>query len=271
MFRPNSSTTTVLVTGAAGTLGQALIPLLLEAGATVRALSRRSGTDQPGLTWLQGDVTDPAALERAVQGVDVVVHLATNAQKAGADLAMGRAVVTAARAARVPHLVYMSIVSLERMPGAAYCRDKLAVEQLVVDSGVPHTILRATQFHELVALILGMLTLGPVTLVPSGVALQPVDSHVVAQRLAELTLGDVAGRVEDLYGPEALTFEQLAQVFHRTRGVRKVVWSVPIPLPLFRAWRGGAALPTGGQAAGQSWKAWCQLQWPGTLAGEQRA
>ncbi len=258
MRTPTDRSTTVLITGAAGTLGQLLIPLLLEAGADVRALSRRGGADRPHLTWTKGDVTHAATLRRALEGVDVVVHLASNAQKAGADLTMGRALVAAARDAEVQRLVYMSIVSLEGMPGAAYCREKLAVERLIEESQRPYTIVRATQFHELVAQIIGMLTLGPVSLVPTGVSLQPVDGRAVARRLAELTLGEAAGRVQDLCGPEVLAVEQLARIHHHARHVRKSVLSVPMPLPLFNAWQKGAALPGDAQRVGRSWQAWCE-------------
>ncbi|PTA68055.1 SDR family oxidoreductase [Deinococcus arcticus] len=244
--------TRVVVTGASGTLGRHLLPLLQAAGAEVVALSRRPRASQSGLTWVEGDLEQPGTLEAALRPGDVLVHLATQPLRAGTDVALTGRVVQAAQAAGAAHLVYMSIAGLEGLQGAPYYRDKWAAERLVEGSGVPFTILRTTQFHEFADELLRRLTLpGPVTLVPAGVTLQPLAARSAAQRLCALGLGAPAGRVPELCGPQALTFPELA----RARGLQRVL-SLPLPVPLFRAWRGGAAVPQGAQVAGPSWAEW---------------
>ncbi|WP_221089561.1 SDR family oxidoreductase [Deinococcus aquaedulcis] len=248
--------TRVVVTGASGTLGRALLPLLQAAGAEVLALSRRPGPAAPGLTWAAVDLIQPGALAGVLRPGDVVVHLATQPLKAGADVALTRQVVQAARAAGAAHLVYMSIAGLEGLQSAPYYRDKWAAERLVDGSGLPFTLLRTTQFHEFVDELLRRLTLpvpglGPLTLLPAGVTLRPLAAGAAAERLCALSLGAPAGRVADLCGPEALSFPELA----RARGRRRVL-RLPLPVPIFRAWRGGAAVPTAAQPVGDSWAQW---------------
>jgi uncharacterized protein YbjT (DUF2867 family) len=96
--------------------------------------------------------------------------------------------------------VYVSIVGVDRIP-YGYYRAKLATETVVEESGLPWTILRATQFHDLIRRIAGVLAKSPVVPVPAGVRFQPVDVHEVAARVVELATGTPAGRVDDMGGP----------------------------------------------------------------------
>ena len=78
-----------------------------------------------------------------------------------------RHVVDAALGAGSPHLVFVSIVGVDRVP-LGYYRRKLADEQLISTSGLPWTVLRATQFHDVVAALLGILAIPPIMIVPAG-------------------------------------------------------------------------------------------------------
>src|SRR5262245_5581061 len=145
----------VLVTGGTGRLGRALIPLLSTTGHSVTILSRvqRAG---PGLhvSCAVGDLITGAGLREAVVEIDCIVHLASDSRNARAvDVEGTRRLVDHARAAGVKHLVYVSIVGVDRIP-FAYYQCKLEAERIVVDSGVPYSILRATQFHSFVAFLL---------------------------------------------------------------------------------------------------------------------
>lgn len=81
---------------------------------------------------------------------------------------------------------------------------RVVVEQLIAASGLPWTVLRASQFHDLIAALLRALAVPPIVVVPAGWQLQPIDVHDVGARLAELALGEPAGRVPDLAGLEVL-------------------------------------------------------------------
>ena len=137
---------TILVTGGTGTLGRPTVERLRAAGHDVRILSRTPGPDR-----VVGDVTTGAGLAEAMRGVDTVLHLATSAGKK--DPRQTQNVVDAARAAGVTHLVYISIVGVDVNP-YPYYRAKLESEQIIERSGIPFTILRATQFHDFIAMFL---------------------------------------------------------------------------------------------------------------------
>jgi uncharacterized protein YbjT (DUF2867 family) len=234
----------ILVTGGTGTLGRLVVPLLWDAGHTVRVLSRRP---QEGAGFVTGDLDTGEGIDAAVAGVEVVVHCAGSAKGDG-DKA--RELVRAASAAGVRHLVNISVVGADRVPqdGAVdrmlfgYFGSKLDAEQVVARSGIPWTTLRATQFHDLMLkTVLGMTKL-PVVPVPSGIRFQPVDAGEVAARLVELALGAPSGLVADIAGPETHALSDLVRSYLRSTGKRRSILPVGLPGRAARAVRGGANL-----------------------------
>ncbi|MFB6608878.1 SDR family oxidoreductase [Agromyces sp. NPDC056379] len=227
----------ILVTGATGTVGRRLVERLRDRGDTVRALSRRSG---PGL--VTGDLATGDGIEQAVDGVDTIVHLATTNRD---DSGIARTLVTAIGPELRPHLVLLSIVGIDRNP-LAYYRGKLATESVVAASGVPHTILRATQFHTFVTSLLDAQRYSPVIAAPS-ISLQPIDVGDLVGRLVELVDSAPTGRVHDIGGPEVRTFRSLAEAYRTARGSRRPIMPLRLPGATFRAYRDGAALVPDGQ------------------------
>ncbi|MGW2048006.1 SDR family oxidoreductase [Streptomyces sp. NPDC001858] len=225
--------TTILVTGATGTLGRLVVPRLSAAGHEVRALSRHS---RPYAVDLRAG---GAGLDAAVAGVDTIVHCATT-QRGGDEQAAAN-LIAAARQAGVGHLLYISIVGVDRVP-FPYFRTKFAVEQLVAESGLGWTVLRTTQFHDLLVQVFQSLAKVPVMVLPAGVGDQPVEVAEVADRLAELAAGAPAGRVDDMAGPEVRTFESLARAFLKASGRRCAVANVPLWGAVYRAFREGGHL-----------------------------
>ncbi|MEU9119139.1 NAD(P)H-binding protein [Streptomyces sp. NPDC048506] len=233
---------TILVTGGTGTLGRPLIDRLLDDGHDVHALSRRphTGTGRPRLHSHAVDLRDGTGLPAALAGVDTVVHCAS--APAGGDLEAAGRLVEAAQAAAVRHLVYISIVGVDRVP-IRYYRTKLAVEQLIENSGLGWTVLRTTQFHDLVLQMVKAGARSPLLPVPTGVRVQPVEVREVADRLAELAAGEPAGRVTDLGGPEVLTARELVRATLAAGGRRRLL------LPVWLPGSAGAALRRGGNLA----------------------
>ncbi|MGW2570911.1 SDR family oxidoreductase [Streptomyces sp. NPDC001537] len=225
--------TTILVTGGTGTLGRLVTERLRADGHEVRVLSRHT---QPYAVDLR---EGGAALDAAVAGVDTIVHCATT-QTGGDDKAAGN-LVAAARRAGVEHLLYISIVGVDRVP-YPYYRTKFAVEKLIEESGLGWTVLRTTQFHDLLVMVFKALSKLPVMLLPAHVSDQPVEVAEVAARLAELAAGAPAGRVEDMGGPEIRTFESLARAYLKATGRRRAVVNVPLWGKAYRAFRGGGHL-----------------------------
>ncbi|GGV47077.1 SDR family oxidoreductase [Streptomyces griseoflavus] len=225
--------TTILVTGGTGTLGRHVSERLRGAGHEVRVLSRK--TRPYAVDLREGG----KVLEEAVTGVDTVVHCATSPR--GGDEQAARNLIAAARRAGVGHLVDISIVGVDRVP-YGYYRSKLAVERLIEDSGTGWTVLRATQFHDLVLTVLQGLARLPVVPLPARVKDQPVDVTEVADRLTGLALGAPAGRVDDMGGPEVRTFDSLARAYLRATGRRRAVVKVPLRGAAYRAFRDGGHL-----------------------------
>ena len=227
----------IIVTGASGTLGRPLIRRLADAGADVHALSRRDRPAEDGVTWHKGDLSSGEGLDAALAGADTVVHCASEPLRAKRDLAAARRLVEAAWRQGAPHLVYISIVGVDRIP-YRYYRTKHAVEKLIEESGLPYTILRTTQFHSLPDSVLKTLTKLPgLIALPRNLRDQPIDVDEVAARLAELALAPgPSRRVDDMGGPEVLSLADMAGSYLAARGLRR---PVKLPLPLFgRAARG---------------------------------
>ncbi|MET9253110.1 NAD(P)H-binding protein [Streptomyces sp. NPDC003717] len=232
----------ILVTGGTGTLGRLVVGRLLEAGAAVRVLSRRAepaGTAPAGREWAVGDLSSGAGIGAALRDAGTVVHAATssNGKK---DLAALRKLLAAAREAGTEHLVYISIVGCDQVP-LGYFKGKAASEKLIEESGIPYTILRATQFHDFVRALFDGTSKLPLMLAP-GFRYQTVSAAEVADRLAELAVAAPAGRVADMGGPEVREATEMARAYLRARGRNRKVVALRLPGSTFRAFREGGHL-----------------------------
>ena len=231
-------TAPILLTGGTGTLGRQVLPLLRAAGHDVRVLSRQPHDDTDGVRYLVGDLRSGRGVDAAVAGVRTVVHLA-GGQKG--DEEATRTLSRAAARAGAEHLVQISVVGADRVP-LAWFRMKAAAEQEVSGSGVPWTVLRAAQFHDLTLTVVRKLATMPVVPVPGGLRFEPVDSGEVARRVAELALGCPAGLVRDLAGPQVLGLGDLVAGYLRAAGKRRPRLGVRMPGQAGRAYRAGENL-----------------------------
>ena len=225
----------ILVTGGTGTLGRIVVERLNANCQNVRVLSRRPrppGTE--ATAWATGDLRKGSGIDAAVAGVDVIVHCATGR----GDVAAARHLIEAARRAGGPHLVCISIVGVDRMP-YLYYKSKLAVEGQAENSGLPWTLLRATQFHDLILVFCRALARLPVLPVAARTPFQPIDAREVAARLAELAVGPAAGRIPDMGGPEVRGFAEFARGYLAASGHRRPVLPVRLPGAMAAGFRRG--------------------------------
>ncbi|WP_179775995.1 SDR family oxidoreductase [Amycolatopsis endophytica] len=229
-------TETILVTGGTGVLGREAARRLLGPDREIRVLSRRDAPAGTPYAWRTGDLRTGEGIDAAVAGADVIVHCATTL--GSKDVTATNTLIEAARRAGTPHLVYISIVGVDRIP-FPYYRAKLAAEEAVIASGLPWTILRATQFHDLLRLLVDVQRRLPVLFRPAGFRFQPVDAGEVAQRLADLSLGEPAGRAPDFGGPEVRDFTDLARTRLRAANRRRPMIPVPVPGASGRGYRAG--------------------------------
>ena len=141
------------------------------------------------------------------------------------------------------HLVLISIVGIDDIP-LAYYRDKVVIERLVRESGLPYSVLRATQFHSFVESMFTAQRRSPVVVAPR-FPLQPIAVDEVADRLVELTGSAPAGRVADVGGPAQHSLADLARLWACATGIRRPVVPLSLPGKLFAAYRAGSALVPG--------------------------
>jgi uncharacterized protein YbjT (DUF2867 family) len=251
--------TPILVTGGTGRLGRHVVARLRNAGREVRVLSRKGQTSADGLEYVRGDLHKGDGIEAAVDGAAIIVHLAGGAK--GDDEAT-RNLVRAASRAGTQHLVYISVVGADTVPVVSgidramfgYFASKLAAERVVADSGIPWSTLRATQFYDLMLLVVQAMARLPVIPVPSGVRFQAVDEREVADRLVELALGTPQGLVPDVGGPRIYAMAELIRAYLQASGKHRLVMPVPIPGNAARMVRAGAILTPDRAVGHRSWE-----------------
>ncbi|WP_238019074.1 epimerase [Dactylosporangium sp. AC04546] len=160
--------------------------------------------------------------------MDAIAHCASAAdyRRPQRDVTQLRQLLDATGGAR-PHLVYVSIVGADRVR-FGFLQAKLDTERLVEDSGLPWTILRATQFHDLMLMFLARLSKGPAAVVPAKSLLQPVDVGDVAERMTELVMGPAAGRVRELGGPKVESMADLMRAYLAAAQRRRPVIEIPL-------------------------------------------
>lgn len=250
----------ILLTGGTGGLGGEVARAAEAAGHTVRIASRRARPDDAPATreWARMDVETGAGVSDALAGVDAIIHAASDPRRhAAVDVEGTRRLVDAVRAAGTAHLVYVSIVGIDQIP-LAYYRSKLAAERIVAESGVPHSIQRATQFHSLVDGMLAGFARGPLILpLPKTFRFQSVATSEAAERLVRAVETGACGRLPDFGGPEVLTLGEMADAWKAARGVRRLTVHLPLPGALAAAFRAGKnTLRDGGDRGTVRWEDW---------------
>jgi uncharacterized protein YbjT (DUF2867 family) len=225
----------IAVAGATGSIGRPLAEELERRGHAVRRLSRRS--EQHPV-----DLTTGAGLADALEGAEVTI----DASNAGPSLKPAREVLIegggrlleAARTARVAHHICISIVGIEHVP-LPYYRVKVEQEQLVAAAEVPYTIVRATQFHTLIAQLFA--AAGRFRVLPGGrPKLQSIDPVEAAAAIADTAESGPTGGRRTAAGPEICELGDLAEAWRTTNGHRALILPPPLPPKLGRALRSGA-------------------------------
>lgn len=224
----------IAIAGGTGTLGRRVTEELRSRGHTVRVLSR-------GASVYRVDLRTGEGLDAALSGCDVVVDASndpTAGRKAAATLVEGSRLLLAAEAAAgVRHHVCVSIVGCQDLP-IGYFQVKAAQERVVEQGNVPWSIVRATQFHEIVGATLALAARWRVLPVPR-IRLQTVAAADVARAVADVAEGPaLRGRVE-VAGPEITDARALARSWRSITGRRAVLLPVPVPGRLGPALRSG--------------------------------
>jgi len=197
----------VLVVGGSGLIGSQVVAQLAELEHEAVPASPSSGVNT-----ITGE-----GLDEAVAGVHTVVDVSNSPSWADDDVlhfftSSTRNLLEAERAAGVQHHVALSIVGADRAAESGYMRAKIAQEKLIVESGSPYSIVRATQFYEFVDGIADSMTDGDTVRAPNG-AFQPIAAADVATAVTRAATGDPINGLINIAGPEKLGMDD----FIRTR------------------------------------------------------
>ncbi len=242
-----NSDKTVLVAGATGRQGGAVIRHLLPNGWKLRALTRNSSSTaaqdlaRKGIEVMPGDLEDPTSLERAARGV-YGIYSVQDFWSVGAkrEVLQGKNLADAAKKARVEHFVYSSVGGAERNSGIDHWESKWEVEKHIRKLGLPVTILRPAAFME--NYYIDQVEIG----ILKGKLMDPIRADKPYQTIASDDIGAFAAlafeRPKDFLGQELeiagseLTNPQAAQVFSRVLG--KAVKFKKLPMLLVRLFLG---------------------------------
>lgn len=240
----------ITVIGGTGTVGSLAVQTAEARGHQVTAVSRSTGVD----------ATTGEGLIEALHSAEAVIDVCsvpTLSASASVEFfsAAAKNLLAAAETARVPHVVRLSIIGVDRNPQGFYA-GQLAMERIYDDAAVPTTVLRAAQFHEFAAQTLRRSTLGPVALAPRA-RVQPVAGREVAERLVTLAEGPATGRAADLAGPQEEDLAEMVRSYARSQGNRRLLLPVRLPLPMMRGMAAGLQLPGAGARRGvQTFAEW---------------
>ena len=211
----------IVVIGGSGLIGSKLVAKLEERGHDALPASPNTGVNT-----LTGE-----GLAEAVAGASVVVDVSNAPSFEDAAVleffdTSTRNLLAAEAAAGVGHHVALSVVGTERLTESGYFRAKLAQEQLIEESSIPYSIVRATQFYEFLDRIAADATdAGTVRLPPA--LIQPMAADDVAGALSRVCVGTPVGGIVEVAGPESFRLDELIRARLRASGDAREVIADP--------------------------------------------
>jgi uncharacterized protein YbjT (DUF2867 family) len=238
----------ILLTGATGTVGGELLPVLLAQGQQIRALvrdPRKLGEHRVDVQISLGDIGDPFSLRHAMRGVDTVIHLAaTIRDQPGGTIEELNGLATerllrAAERAGVERFVFFSAMNATAFQRTRFFRSKALAERAVRESPLESTVFAPSIIYRpgdpWITLLERLALLPAVPVSGEGDALyQPIWARDVARCVASFLEGaDSNPGPEERYelaGPELLSYDDIVEVVMEASGRRRPLLHVPLPL-----------------------------------------
>ena len=211
----------IVVIGGTGLIGSKVVANLTERGHDAVGVSPRTGVDT-----ISGD-----GVSAALADAQVVVDVTNSPSFADDDVlefftTSTRNLLAAERDQGVGHHVALSVVGAGGVADSGYMRAKAAQEKLIVDSGVPYTIVRATQFYEFVQAIAGSATDGDTVRLPHA-AMQPIAAEDVATGVTRAAVGEPVNGAVEIAGPEKIGMDDFVRTGLAATGDPRAVVTDP--------------------------------------------
>jgi uncharacterized protein YbjT (DUF2867 family) len=227
----------IAVAGGTGWVGRLVVGAAQEAGHDTVVLARSKGVD----------LVSGRGVAEALRGADVVIDVAnlnrtSRARATSFFEAETRTLLDAGAKAGVAHHVALSIVGIDRVD-IGYYGAKRRQEELIGAGPVPSTVLRAAQFFEFAAQMVGR-AVGPFAPAPRMLC-RPVAAREVAGELVRVAAGPPQGRATDIAGPEELRMQEMIRQFIAARGLRRIAVPIRFPGRAGREQANGGLLPRG--------------------------
>ena len=256
----------ILIIGGSGVLGSAVVHTLQTERIDFLTGSRNqlkkdsySTVNQSiDIPWMHVDLVMGEGLSEALIGVDTVLHLASAPGKIGRDYfetVTTRNLLKTLKQSDVKHLIYSSIVGVDTIQ-YSYYRAKREAEILIQESTIPYTILRATQFHDLVDFAISKLMSLPIGFIPKRLLDQPIDVEPVAQRLVQFAQRGPQQNIFKLGGPQILDAGTLTQVWMKYQKVSKPIIPIPTIGSLMKSFGKGEHTCPETAAGSKTWEAY---------------
>ncbi len=196
----------IVVIGGTGLIGSKVVTKLRERGYDVVAASPDSGVN----------TVTAEGLAEVLEGASVVVDVSNSRSFDDVEVmnffqTSTRNLLTSEAAAGVGHHVALSVVGCDGLPDSGYFRAKVAQEELIKESSIPYSIVRATQFFEFMKGIADAATEGNTVRLPS-VGFQPIAADDVAKVVAKTAVGSPLNGTVEVAGPEQFRFDEMIRM-----------------------------------------------------------
>jgi uncharacterized protein YbjT (DUF2867 family) len=228
----------ILVTGSTGQLGSALLNQLKVSDYKVKITSRRKPDGIGHFEWVYSDLLSGEGLDEAVKDVEVIIHAATSPIKNSRLIEVSGLEKFLSKLQDIKQFIYPSIVGIEEIP-LKYYKLKYEGEELLKNSSIPYTIVRATQFHGFVENLFLSKPIFKRYVIPGNIKFQSVDAGEFANHLIDLINKGPQGRTDDFAGPDIMTSREMAELKIKIKNETNKVFSFSVPGKLYKSFVDG--------------------------------
>lgn len=246
----------IAVVGGTGMVGIEVVRALVAAGHEVRILTRNAPeTLQPGTSHHPIDLKTRDGLDSALAGIETVVDVANEQKAAIQVLVDGTAdLLDRCRNASVGHYVGISILGCEKL-NFKYYAAKTAQEEVIRSAPIGWSLLKASQFHELLDMVFtgaAKFRISPTASIP----FQTISAAIVAEKLASMAVAEPTRTTETIAGPRVETLREMSKEWRQATGRSALPLPIWVPGKAGRELKGGALTDPGSTAPGPTFAEW---------------